>query len=76
MNISSTDYANIPWHARRKLDARLEREAKAALGHSGSAKPCDVTYTAGLLLAELPIDPCAAEHRHALHLALTETAAA
>jgi hypothetical protein len=62
--------ANMPWPARKRLEAIQALEAKAALGHSGSATPRDVTYTAGLLLAELPIDPNAAEHRLALRNAL------
>ena len=74
--ISAVDYAHMPWPARRRLDARLATEAKAARGHSGSATPEDVAYTAALLLAELPTDPDASEHRLALHHALTETAVA
>ena len=74
--ISAVDYAHMPWPARRRLDARLALEAKASRGHSGSATPEDVAYTAALLLAELPTDPNAAEHRLALHHAITETAAA
>jgi len=56
---------------RKRLDTlRRALEAKAALGHSGSATPRDVAYSASLLLAELPIDPDAAEHRLALKNAL------
>lgn len=61
--MNANHLANMPWPARKRYEALQAIEAKAALGHSGSATPEDVTYTAGLLLAELPIDPCAAEHR-------------
>jgi hypothetical protein len=61
--IDAADLARMPLRAQRELTTILALEARTALGHSGSATPCDVAYTAGLLLAELPIDPHAAEHR-------------
>ena len=79
--ISATDYANIPWHARQRLNERLRRETRAltveletlALArqkHYGTEEAQAVMAEAQACLAALPIDNQAAEHRLTLHRAL------
>jgi len=76
VNINAADYAEMPWHARQRLNERLRRETRALTVElegltRARAKTVGVSAEvtardAAAYLATLPADPCAAAHRVAL----------
>jgi len=83
VNISPADYAEMPWHARQRLNERLRRETRALTVELEGLTRVRAKRTGGpsveatfrdavAYLATLPADPDSAAHRVALNLELTE----
>lgn len=88
MNISQADYAEMPWHARQRLNERLRRETRALTvelegltriraKRVGVGPSAETTLRGAVAyLAALPADPDAAAHRVALDRELHRKAVA